>query len=184
MGAFQWTVSPWFVRARQGAATWLIERDILWPLDDDAPWWLLTHRPDLGDVFSWLDGAAILAYIVAVALALGGTVLAGSFFAARAARADWRALALALVPLAGIGLFLGLSMMTATHLRSEGIALGWLPYVRAALLALGCTWSLWLGARLLAAAGAAWPRLLAALVAWLVPVGSVTATWICVFYVW
>ena len=184
MGAFQWTVSPWFVRAKQGAATWLIERDILWPLDDDAPWWLLTHRPDLGDVFSWLDGAAVLAYILAVALVLGGTVLAGTRLAARAARIDWRSLALALVPLAGIGLFLGLSMMTATHLRAEGVALGWLPYFRAVLLGLGTAWSLWLGLRLMARPGMGWPRLLAALGAWLIPLGSVSATWILVFYVW
>jgi hypothetical protein len=184
IGAFQWTVSPWFVRAKQVAAEWLIERDILWPLDDNAPWWLLTHQPEAGDVFTWLDGAAVLAYILAVALALGGIVLGGTVAAARAARIDWRALSLSLVPLAGIGLFLGLSMMTATHLRAEGVALGWLPMVRGLLLAIGAAWSTGLGANLLLRSSV-WPlRTVAAVAAWLIPVGSVTTVWIFVFYVW
>ena len=51
---------------------------------------------------------------------LGLAVLAGLTFAGRVAKIDWRALSLSLIPLAGIGLFLGLSMMTATHLRAEG----------------------------------------------------------------
>ncbi|MBI4983994.1 MAG: 4Fe-4S binding protein, partial [Rhodocyclales bacterium] len=90
LGAFQWTVSPWFVAAKQTAATWLVERDILWPLADNAPWWLLTHQPAAGDVFTWLDGAAVLAYILAVAALLGGTVWLGTVAAARLARIDWR----------------------------------------------------------------------------------------------
>jgi len=184
VGAFQWTVSPWFVRLKQTAAEWLIERDILWPLADGAPWWLLTHHPEAGDVFSWLDGAAVLGYILAVAGLLGGIVLAGTVAAARLARIDWRALALALVPLAGIGLFLGLSMMTANHLRAEGVALGWLPAARATLLAAGGIWSGWLGVRLLVAGRPQRLRAACALGAWTLPVGAVLAAWIHVFYVW
>jgi hypothetical protein len=130
IGAFQWTVSPWFVAARQAAAEWLVGHDLLWPLESGAPWWLLTHYPEANDVFTWLDGGLILAYIGAVALTVGGAVLAGLTFAARIGRIDWRALALSLIPLAGVGLFLGLSMMTATHLRAEGAPLGWLPLAR------------------------------------------------------
>ncbi|RBH40847.1 hypothetical protein C3F00_041280, partial [Pseudomonas sp. MWU13-2860] len=59
MGAFHWTMSPWFVAMKQAAAEWLVDRDILWLLDTEAPWWLLTHYPQHNDVFSWLDGAAL-----------------------------------------------------------------------------------------------------------------------------
>ena len=183
-GAFQWTVNPWFVKAKLAAATWLIERDVLWPLDSGAPWWLLTHYEEVGDVFTWLDGALILVYILTAAVSLGGMVWLGVFVAARIAHLDWRRLALALTPLAGIGLFLGLSMMTATHLRAEGVNLSWLPAARGALLALGVTWSCWLGLRLAAANRLNAARLGTALVAHFGAVGVVATAWILVFYVW
>ena len=88
------------------------------------------------------------------------------------------------MPLAGIGLFLGLSMMSATHLRAEGVALGWLPGLRAALLALGVVWSLWLGLRLIrVGAGATAAKSLAALI-WLLPLAAIGSTWVLSFYVW
>ncbi len=184
IGAFQWTVSPWFVALRQRAAEWLVDHELFGPLEANAPWWLLTHYPEANDVFTWLDGALILAYIGAVAAVLGGAVLAGLTFAARIAKIDWRALALALIPLAGIGLFLGLSMMTATHLRAEGAPLGWLPLARGALLALGLAWSGWLGARLLLARAASRSRAVLALPGLALPLAAVGTAWTLVFYVW
>ena len=184
IGAFQWTVSPWFVALRQRAAEWLVEHELFWPLETNAPWWLLTHYPEANDAFTWLDGALILAYIGGVALLLGGAVLAGLTFAARMAKIDWRALALSLIPLAGIGLFLGLSMMTATHLRAEGAPLGWLPAARAALLAIGILWSGWLGARLLFARAPNARRAALALPGMMLPLAALGAMWHLVFFVW
>ena len=184
VGAFQWTVSPWFVRLKQAGAEWLIERDILAPLEATAPWWLLTHYPEAGDAFSWLDGAAVLGYILAVAALLGGIVWLGTLAAACLARLDWRTLAAALVPLAGVGLFLGLSMMTATHLRAEGLPLAWLPYLRDALLAAACAWSTWLGLRLIAGTATGAARAAAAFAVWTVPMAAVATAWILVFHLW
>jgi polyferredoxin len=184
IGAFQWTVNPWFVRAKQAAAEWLIARDIGWPLADNAPWWLLTHYRDTGDVFTWLDGALIVAYIGVVALALGGLVRLGVGAAAKLARLDWRALALALTPIAGIGLFLGLSMMTANHLRAEGMPLGWLKPMREGLLTLGVAWSGWLGLRLIVAGGSGVARKLGAAAAYGLPLFCVAGAWVLTFFVW
>lgn len=184
IGAFQWTVSPWFVRGKQWAAEWLVNHDLLWPLEANAPWWLLTNHPESGDAFSWLDGAAVLAYMLATALLLGGAVALGSWLAARLARQQPRALVLALVPLAGLGLFLGLSMMSVTHLRAEGVPLAWLPWARGALLLLGATWSWWLGLRLLARPAPGALRWLAASAVWTLPVALVSGAWVLVFYVW
>lgn len=183
IGAFQWTVSPWFVRGKQWAAEWLVERDIFWPLDTGAPWWLLTQHPEAGDAFTWLDGAAVLSYIVAIALLLGGLVWLATLAAARLARIDWRALVLALVPLAGIGLFLGLTMMSVSHLRAEGAPLSWLPYARGVLLAIGSAWSAGLGARLIIRR-AAGLRAALSVSAWLAAVAVVVGAWVLVFYVW
>ena len=184
IGAFQWTVNPWFVRAKQAAAEWLVSRDILWPLADSPAWWLLTSYPEANDVFTWLDGIAILAYIGAVALVLGGATLLAVRGAARLAGADWRRLALGLVPLGGIGLFLGLSMMTVSQLRAEGIVLPWLPALRGVLLGLGLLWSAWLGLRLLRSAAPSPIRLGAAFLVWLMPLALAGSTWVLVFYVW
>ncbi len=184
IGAFQWSVSPWFIALRQGAAAWLVERDMLWPLDSNAPWWLLTHQTETGDLFSWLDGGAILAYIGAVALILGGGVWLATAAAARLARLDWRRLALALTPLAGMGLFLGLSMMSANHLRAEGVALSWLPAVRALLLGAALIWSGWLGSYLILAGRAGRGRMAVALATWALPLSAVSFAWVQVFFLW
>jgi len=182
IGAFLWTVSPWFVQLKQTAAAWLVEHEVFWMLEESPGWWLLTRYPEVNDVFTWLDGAAIVAWISAVALSVGGSTLLATLAAAKLAGLDWRRLALGLVPLAGVGLFLGLSMMSATHLRAEGIALGWLPGLRAALLVIGVAWSLALGIRLIrSGSGGALAGTLAGLL-WLLPLAVVGAIWWQTFF--
>lgn len=159
VGAFLWSDSPWFVALKQAAATWLVERDIIWPLLDTAPWFLLTHYPEVNDSFSWLDGAVILAFIAGACVVCGGAVLAGLAAADRvlprvsgAGRA-WEGvnkLALGLIPLAGAGVFLGLTATTLTLLQHEGVDTAWATAVRLAMLALALAWSLRLCWRLAA----------------------------------
>lgn len=152
MGAFQWTVSPWFIALKQYLAQWLVEHDILWPLHDNAPWWLLTHYPQLNDSFSWLDGFSILLYLSASALILGtGLWLLLRLAARLVGQAEmFGPLSLALTPLGGAGLFLGLSATTVKLLRYEGLLLEWVQPARAALLIAAMLWSAWLGGKLLA----------------------------------
>jgi len=189
LGAFSWTISPWFVQMKQAAAEFLVERDWLWPLEDSPAWWLLTRYPEANDVFSWLDGAAILVWIGATALFLGGTSLLAVRGAALLLQTDWRRLALGLVPLAGASLFLGLSMMTATHLRAEGFSLEALPLLRAALLAGAIAWSAGLGWRLMrdGAVRTNPPGRVAHTLAmglWLLPLALIGGHWGLVFFVW
>jgi polyferredoxin len=154
IGAFQWTLSPWFIALKQGMAEWLAARDQLWPLQADAPWWLLTHYPQANDAFTWLDGLAICLYLGGSALLLGGALylllLAGGAMAGRQ-RDFVRHLALSLAPTGAAGLFLGLSSTTVKLLRVEGLTLPWVDAARGVLLALAAGWSLWLGWRICAA---------------------------------
>ncbi|HVB47197.1 MAG TPA: 4Fe-4S binding protein, partial [Burkholderiales bacterium] len=150
--AFQWSFSPWFVRMKMAAGQWLVGRNDFALLQDNAPWWLLTHYPEAHDVFTWLDGLCVLAYILGGGLVLGAGVLVGLRLTARLAgdpELSWQRLALALVPIAGIGVFLGLSMLTLADLKAERVSLEWVPYVRAGLLAAGAWSSAWLGWQLL-----------------------------------
>lgn len=157
MGAFQWTVSPWFIALKQAAAEWLVDRELFWPLEADAPWWLLTHYPQVNDAFSWLDGAAILAYIGGSAVLLGGAlwllVQAAVRLMGRSGNV-FHHLALSLTPLGGAGLFLGLSATTVKLLRYEGLLLSWVPLARAALLVGAIIWSLYLAWKVIGRQGA------------------------------
>ncbi len=185
-GAFQWSASPWLVALKQAIAAWLVAHDSYALLADNAPWWLLTHYPEANDVFTWLDGLLVLFYIGAVTLVTGGWLLmslwAAEKFLGRPGE-RWR-LAYALIPLAGIGAFLGLSMLTVTLLRSEGLMLAWVSPARAALLVAAVSWSAWLAWRTLAKTGASgWRRGLAfagVLAGMALPAGL----WFIQFFVW
>ncbi|HIQ43063.1 MAG TPA: 4Fe-4S binding protein [Pseudomonas oleovorans] len=149
-GAFHWTISPWFIALKQTLAEWLVMHGQLWPLQTDAPWWLLTHYPQVNDAFTWLDGLSICLYLGTGTLLLGGALhllltIGGAL--AGQSRGFVRHLALCLVPSGAAGLFLGLSSTTVKLLRYEGLQLVWVNQARAALLLLAGAWSLWLGWR-------------------------------------
>lgn len=187
LGAFHWTLSPWFVAAKQRIAEWLVEREWYGMLQDNAPWWLLTHYPEANDVFTWLDGLLIAGYIFSIAVAVGGVAwcsLATAAHLVRDPRIDWRVLTLCLVPLAGASTFVGLSMLTLVQLRAEGITFGWLPWARALLLVGGSAWTLSLGARRLLAAAAPAARRIAALGTFTLPPALIAGLWCLPFYVW
>lgn len=187
MGAFQWTVSPWFVALKQAAATWLVERDSYWLLQTDAPWWLLTHYPQANDSFSWLDGLLILGYLSASCLLLGGGLWLLLRVAVRAmgrSASVFRQLCLTLIPLGAGGLFLGLSATTVKLLRYEGLALAWAQPARAALLAGAIAWSLWLGWQVISQHGATGLRRLAAFACLALASGLVGYGWWLQFWGW
>lgn len=175
LGAFQWSVSPWFIAAKQSAAVWLIDREIEWPLDTVGHWWLFTDYPQLNDAFTWLDGGMLLTYLAATTLLVGGWIWLCLRIASVRAGLSWHRLAMALIPLGGISVFVGLSHLTTGQLFQENIVLAWPNPLRMALLAAAALWSVtlaWRLGRLPAAAGVA---LAAALPLW---------AWQQQFYVW
>lgn len=129
VGAFLWSSSPWFVATKLAIANLLVSADLLWPLTTGAPWWMLTNYPERGDVLSLLDGALILGYIGVMAVANGTFVLAAIAGAMRVcgkwSAARFHHFAQGLIPVAGGGVFLGLSATTVTMLAQDGIVLNW-----------------------------------------------------------
>src|SRR6185369_7625101 len=127
IGAFHWSSSPWFIFVKQRIAEWLVNHDIVWPLDMSLPWFVLTDYPEQNDVMNLLDGALLLAYIGVTALAMG-LALSGLLAIATRLLGSWswprfHHLAQALIPQAGVGVFLGLSALTVTMLKGAGIPL-------------------------------------------------------------
>lgn len=153
IGAFHWTVNPLFIETKQWIATWLIEQNILWPLDQDSPpWWLFTHYPEVNDSFSWLDGGLVIAFIFVFGFIIGSCFLAWMMLA-NYALGRWETqrfhhLTQALIPLAGCGVFLGLSATTVTLLKAEDVPMLWATDVRMLLLVGASLWSLWLALKI------------------------------------
>lgn len=188
IGAFHWTVNPWFVQIKQAIATWLIDRNIMWPFDATAPWWVFTNYPTQNDVFSWLDGSLVVSYIVASGL-LTGTLLALLFALATRALGPWRTvrfnhLVQAMIPIAGCGVFIGLSATTVNLLRGEHLPVYWANPVRAALLTATTLWSLWLGWRVTGQHGASMVRRLASMAGVIAALALVNGLWLLMFWIW
>ena len=145
LGAFQWTVNPHLGEAKQWLANWLIDRDILWPFAENAPWWLLTNYPAQRDVFSWLDGGLLLAYLGGMGVLMGVGLSLPLVWTTRLL-GPWKTqrfyhLSQALIPMAGFGVFLGLSALTINLLKAEGVPVYWANDVRLGLLLIGNLWS-------------------------------------------
>jgi polyferredoxin len=199
VGAFLWSSSPWFVTVKQWLAMWLLDRNIDWPLLDNAPWFILTHYPDVNDSFSWLDGFCILLFVGAATAVVGGASYLGLWLADRvlpravepaqggrraAAEGGLHKLAQALIPAAGMGVFLGLSATTITLLKHEGVHTGWVNPTRFTLLSLALLWTLRLAWLLVGQRTASLGR---RMLGWLVLAAGLVpfcVAWVLFFAVW
>ncbi|HEX5127056.1 MAG TPA: 4Fe-4S binding protein, partial [Rhodocyclaceae bacterium] len=188
IGAFQWTVNPHMVEVKQAIATWLIDRNIMWPLAENAPWWVLTNYPDQRDVFSWLDGTLVLGYILGASAVLGSALSAIVGAASRVTGAWQRQrfyhLCQALIPLAGCGVFLGLSALTINLLKNESVPVSWANDARFFMLAASSLWSVWLAARILRLQCSSMARQFTALLLFAAAVVVVDYNWWLRFWVW
>src|SRR6516165_2779032 len=104
LGAFEWSALRAFGELRAFAVSQAVDHGPGWLLADNAPWWLLTHYPQVNDVFTWLDGLLIAGWILGTAFVVGAWILLWLAAAARALpgtlRENVSMLAYALIPLA------------------------------------------------------------------------------------
>lgn len=188
IGAFQWTVNPHFGEAKQWLAEWLIERDILWPFAENAPWWVLTNYPGQRDVFSWLDGGLLVGYVMGMGLVMGIGLALPLAWATRIL-GPWDTqrfyhLSQALIPLAGCGIFLGLSALTVNLLKNEGVPVYWANDVRLLLLIAANLWTLALAHGICQRYAKSGSRHLQAMAALLPALALVDYAWALMFWIW
>jgi polyferredoxin len=186
-GAFLWSSSPWLIGAKQRLAEWLIGHDMTWWLEPHLPWWILTNYPANNDALSPLDGGLLVAYIAATAIGLGAVIYGCLALGARALgrfdAARLHHLAQSLIPIAGCGVFLGLSATTLSQLRADGLSLAFVAPLRIALLAGASAWSVSLAWGVSGRYARALPRAMAT-----AAVGGAVAVsafnWVLMFWIW
>lgn len=151
IGAFTWTVSPWFVTFKQSLANFLANHNIFWPLNPTAPWWILTNHPNNSDSFNWLDGFCISSYILGSGVIFGVilTLILWAISSLNKKPALYHHLAQAFIPLAASGLFLGLTATTIKLLKYDGVTFWWLQDARFIILSGAALWSLYLANKIL-----------------------------------
>jgi polyferredoxin len=152
--ACHWSGSRWLAMLKSAASAWLADHPALRLLQLPASSWL---RPDLSSdtASTWLDGACLLAFIAGGATLLGLAVLGMiciSNFLTRLPQLSWQRLTLALVPLAGVSLLLGLSLPTLALFKNTGTT-GWMEVLVIVPLAGGTIFSGWLGWKMICPAG-------------------------------
>lgn len=137
------------------------------------------------DVFSWLDGGLVVSYIVGTGLVYGTALLVllagATAMLGRFDRVRLHHLAQALIPLAGAGVFLGLSATTLSLLRAEHVPLGWASDVRIAILVGANLWSAWLAWQV-AGRYAGLPRRVMAFVWFAAALAVVDSAWWLMFW--
>jgi len=166
-GAFRWTGSSLFIDLKLWLAEQLVNLGADRLLDLVAPWWVLTNYPENNDVMSVLDGVTLFSFVgieaLLCALILGGGLMLASLLAGRRRLLHrFHHLAQALIPLAAVGVILGLSMTTVSLLHTNGFDLAFVDALRAIMLGGAGLWSLWLSLRIVGLHAASWPRRLAA----------------------
>jgi polyferredoxin len=188
IGAFQWSASPWFVSAKQWVARYLVEAGMTWPLETTAPWWVLTDYPLRNDVLTLLDGMLLVVYVAATALVFGMTTMLmiglSTRFLGGWSMKRFHHLVQALIPLAGSGVFLGLSALTVSQLRSDGIILPFVGEMRTAMLALATIWSATLCWKIAALYTNATSCRIASLVAFCMAMAPANIGWLLLFRFW
>jgi polyferredoxin len=188
IGAFHWSASPWFIAIKQALASWLIDRDIMWPFATNAPWFLFTNYPAQSDVFSWLDGTLVVTYIVTTGIVLG-TSLTILFALSNRALGAWQTsrfnhLVQSIIPMAGCGVFLGLSATTISLLRGERWPIFWANDVRALMLIGAMLWSIWLAWNITGRHTELVGRRILAMIPVLAAQALIGYAWLLMFWIW
>lgn len=189
LAAFQWPTSFWFAHFREVIESWLLAHQITWIFNTNAPWWLFTHYPEQGDVFSWIYGFQVIAYIILVGCLLGviSTILI-SFSVKTTGKLTlprFNHLSQALIPLGGCSVFIGLLGNTTTLLQKyANIGFIWINEAKYLLLLLATVWSAVLAYQIIKRYTTSFIRKIVSLSFMILNIAIINYSWFLVLHVW
>lgn len=169
IGGFLWLALPQYQTLRQALAAWAIDHGWYW-IGSPGPSWLMSVHPAGREVFTWIDFATIVGFMLAAGVVFAGALslatalqswVAGRLGADGGFRRRFLELAYQYLPVAMISLILGLGSELFALLR-ETIGKTPTQFVEMGLFAAGFVWSLAVGRRLLQRQGLGAGRLVAA----------------------
>lgn len=187
--AFQWPNSFWFSHFREVLDSWFLVHQVNWVFNSNAPWWIFTHYPERGDVFSWIYGGEIIFYILTVGLGIGGILTTMIIFAVKSAGklslARFNHLSQSLIPLGGMNVFIGLFANTLSILQKyANLGFVWINHLKFILLALASIWSLILAYKIIEKFTVSIIRRILSLSLMAMCLVVVNYTWILILTVW
>ena len=159
LGVFHWTVDPLFIQLKYILGSVGLNLGLGKLMAYGGPWWLMSHYPEVGEVFYLLDAVTIVVFILAaVLLSLGLlsllTAISTQLLLPRMQeKGDFKELFTRIgylyTPISLFSLFLGLSQLTFGYFQQNGLEKEIVYLIRAALLATSALWSLYLGFRII-----------------------------------
>lgn len=186
LGAFTWTKNPNFILYKQTLGTWLVNNNIFWPLNENAPWWILTNYPSIRDSFNWLDGFCLITYIMAHCLILGGFLNLIIYICYRISnkKITINHFAMSLIPMAFAVLFLGLSATSIKLLNNANINIPYTNLWRGIILTISCIWSLYLANAILKYYKIFVQKRIIILAVFSIDIATITAIYLYMFWLW
>ncbi len=189
LAAFQWPNSFWFSHFREITDSWLLAHQITWVFNTNAPWWIFTHYPERGDVFSWVYGCEVVIYILAVGAAIGVIltilVIAAVKCAGSLTLNRFNHFSQSLIPLGGMSVFVGLFANTVSILQKyANVGFVWINAFKFGLLILASLWSLFLAYKIIKNYTASMTRLVLSLSIMTACFCIINYSWILLLYVW
>ena len=169
--------------------SWFLAHQMTWIFNTDAPWWIFTHYPERGEMFTWLYGFEVIAYILLIGFSIG-TILSVliSFsikITGQLTLSRFNHLSQSLIPLAACGVFIGLSTNTTSLLQKyANLGFWWVNDLKFILLFLATLWSLLLAYKIIRCYTHSFTRQLCGLLIMLINFAIINYSWILILHIW
>lgn len=189
LAAFQWSTSFWFQHFRDVIDSWALVHSLTVAFNTNVPWWVLTHYPERGDVFSWLYGLEVVSYIFLMGLIIGlmltSVIAVATRLTGQLTLSRFNHLTQSFIPLSGCNVFIGL-LANTTNLLQKYANLGfiWVNDVKYILLGLASLWSAILAFKIIKRYTSSMTRRIMSLLSMSIGFAVIDYSWLLMLHIW